>query len=251
MLEYKDKLADIAIRAVKEKELEKMLLNVEGFWKNSVLIVNPYKDYKECYGLGNNENMISRLDDSLVTITNILSSRYVEGIRPKVEKEQKSLRYLQELLDEWMNCQKNWMYLETIFNSPDIAKDLPAESKKFTQEDTKWKKAMKLVNENSSAKKWASIENGLLNQFRNMNANLESIQKMLNQFLERKRTAFPRFFFLSNDELLDILSKGKEPMGIQPHLRKCFDNINKLKFDDRGDVIKEMVSGKIRQLYTF
>jgi dynein heavy chain, axonemal len=75
MMEQKDQLQDIAVKAAKEAELLKLVENVEMFWKSSYLNVIPYKETKDVFVLGNNDELISKLDDTLLILNNILGSR--------------------------------------------------------------------------------------------------------------------------------------------------------------------------------
>ena len=54
-------------------------------------------------------------------------------------------------------------------------------------------------------------DGGLLRNLRKCNELLEQVQKGLSEYLETKRLAFPRFYFVSSADLLDILSNGNSP----------------------------------------
>lgn len=93
------------------------------------------------------------------------------------------------------------------------------------QIDQIWRQIMQNTNNDRRVLQATDYPN-LLEQLRNAFADLEKVQKGLNTYLEKKRIFFARFFFLSNDEILEILSETKDPRRVQPHLRKCFEGVS-------------------------
>ena len=77
--------------------------------------------------------------------------------------------------------------------------------------------------------------------------NLDVVQKGLNAYLEGKRASFPRFYFLSNDDLLEILSQTKEVENVRPHLRKVFENLMDVTFKP-DKTITAMFSGEKEEI---
>ena len=60
---------------------------------------------------------------------------------------------------------------------------------------------------------------------------LERCQKSLEGYLEKKRARFPRFYFVSNPVLLQVLSQGSDPKAMQPYYEKLFDSIDRVVHD--------------------
>lgn len=50
-------------------------------------------------------------------------------------------------------------------------------------------------------------------------------EKALNDYLEQKKKMFPRFYFVSNQSLLEILSNGNNPRKVNEYLADCFDGM--------------------------
>uniref|UniRef100_I3MYF0 Dynein axonemal heavy chain 6 n=1 Tax=Ictidomys tridecemlineatus TaxID=43179 RepID=I3MYF0_ICTTR len=229
VFDFGQEIQDISGQASGEASLEIILKKVEDSWKTTEFVVLPHRDTKDVFILGGTDDIQVLLDDSTINIATIASSRYVGPLKARVDDWQKQLALFNQTLEEWLTCQRNWLYLESIFNAPDIQRQLPAEAKMFLQVDKSWKEIMRKVNRLPNALR-ASTQPGLLETFQNNNALLDQIQKCLEAYLESKRVIFPRFYFLSNDELLEILAQTRNPQAVQPHLRKCFDSISRLEF---------------------
>lgn len=88
-------------------------------------------------------------------------SRYVAGIKHEVDRVDRQLHLFSDTLDEWLACQKDWMYLKSIFSAPDIQRQLPHEAKSFMTVDKQFKDTMRRTKERSNAMQAATVS-GLL-----------------------------------------------------------------------------------------
>lgn len=227
-------MEEISGRASGEAGIEMQVEEIKKKWLELNFIVTNYRDQKDKFIIGGIDDIQAALDDHQLKIQTMLGTRFVAEIRPQVEQWEKMLVLISDIIDEWLLCQRQWMYLENIFNADDIQKQLPQETAKFFQVDKFWKDVMMKTNKRPLVQDCCNSEE-LLKKFQTYNKVLEDIQKCLENYLETKRGAFPRFYFLSNDELLEILSQTRNPHAVQQHLRKCFDNINRIKFTETED----------------
>ena len=102
-----------------------------------------YRNSKDYSIIGDIEDTIALLEDNQMSIQTMMGSKYVAEIRTKVEKWEKRLGYISDVIDEWLTFQRQWMYLENIFGSEDIKKQLPMEAKLFETVNKFWRDHMK------------------------------------------------------------------------------------------------------------
>ncbi|KAI8847268.1 dynein heavy chain and region D6 of dynein motor-domain-containing protein [Chytridium lagenaria] len=229
--EHSEAIGEIVAGAMKELSIENGLKEVENTWRNMKFMVVKYMKGTEDRGfiLGAIDEITLTLDDNAMSLQSMGASRFVSAFLPAVQQWEKILSHIGEVTEVWMVVQRKWMYLESIFiGSGDIRQQLPEEAARFDRIDKSFKKLM-----NETAKHNLVMEScmaeGRLQLLQTLSNELESCQKSLSDYLESKRNAFPRFFFISDEELLSILG-SHDPKNVQEHIIKMFDNVMKLNF---------------------
>jgi len=239
IFEHKEYIAELSANASGEFALEQSLDHVVASWDGMLLPIMNHRNQKDLWILADMSEIITLCEDHGVTISTMMGSRFVQGIRDKIEIWEKKVNLASDTVDEWLQVQRAWMYLENIFSAEDIQAQLPAEAGRFKQVDKYWNNVFRKVRQNFKLAMDAFHIPDLLNKLKWANETLEEIQKKLEAYLETKRAAFPRFYFLSNDELLSIISQTRNPHAVQEHLCKCFDAISRVEFskDNPADII--------------
>lgn len=239
MLQHMNQIENIASLAQKTFELETELMTMESDWKKLLFEIEPYQD---TYKLKANETMQLTLDEHLLKTQSMLGKpivRQAPALQARVTQWERQLDNIQIIMDEWFRCQNTWAYLEPIFSSQDISRSLPTEKHQFVIVDNSWHTIMEATRMTPQVLARCQDE-GLLRTLSDANNTLEVVLRKLQQFLETKRMAFPRFYFISNEELLQILSDSKDPYLVQPYLCKCFEGIKRIEFSGRHDIIGMM-----------
>ncbi|CAI9716307.1 dynein heavy chain 3, axonemal-like isoform X2 [Octopus vulgaris] len=241
---YLDELSAISSQANKEFALEKALSKMKDDWENMAFNFSPYKD-TELFILSAFDDIQALLDDHIVKTTTMKGSAFVGPFEKEIKEWGYNLNRMKDILESWLKVQSAWLYLEPIFGSADIREQIPVQGKMFEEVDQNWKQIMSTAKQSHKALTVAS-QDQMLEKLQYSVTLLEDIQCGLNDYLEKKRLFFPRFFFLSNDELLEILSETKDPLRVQPHLKKCFESIAQLVFTPEKVIVAMESSEKER-----
>ncbi|KAL8008233.1 putative dynein heavy chain region D6 P-loop domain, dynein heavy chain, domain-2 [Plasmopara halstedii] len=231
---YTSAIEETCVNAFKEYSLEKALDKMASEWVGVNFETKTYRSTGTSI-LCSTDEIQQVIDDQIVKTQSMRGSQYNKPYLERILKWEKMLISIQDIMDHWIKVQATWLYLEPIFSSEDIMRQMPIEGALFQKVDANWRRNMQDTLAFPAVLTVAK-RSDLLPSLQQSSLDLDAIQKGLNDYLETKRIYFPRFFFLSNDELLEILAETKDPLRVQPHLKKAFDGINQLEFQKNLDI---------------
>lgn len=250
ILENKEDVEDICVGAVKELDIEAKLKQVIIDWSVVNLQLGPFKTRGDLTLKGGETNeIIAGLEDSLMIMNSLVANRYNAPFKKDIMLWLGKIVSTSEILEKWLIVQNLWMYLEAVFVGGDISKQLPLEAKRFSNIDKNYVRIMMRAREIPNAVECCTGDESLATMLTFLLDQLETCQKSLTGYLEAKRLLFPRFFFVSDPVLLEILGQGSDPTTIQPHLLSIFDALATVDFMEKtNDVIIAMNSANAEKV---
>ncbi|KAM9852784.1 cytoplasmic dynein 2 heavy chain 1 isoform 4-T4 [Aulostomus maculatus] len=183
------------------------------------------------------KDIVNQVGDNRCLLQSLKDSPYYRNFQDKVSLWEVRLSDLDEYLLSLNAIQRRWVYLEPIFGRG----ALPREEARFKRVDEDFRSIMSDIQRDNRVISLGSRA-GIRNSLVNILDQLQRCQKSLNEFLEEKRSAFPRFYFIGDDDLLEILGQATNPTVIQSHLKKLFAGIHSVVFDEQCQHIVAMCS---------
>ena len=246
LLNFDEEVQDVTMSAQKEADIERKYKEIERNWKDTELVLGEFKHRGLLVLKGDETNQIKEaLEESQLQVGSMLASRFVAPFRSDVTEWMAKLSSVSERLGLWQEVQSAWVWLEAVFAGGDIMKQLPAEAKRFAQIDKTWVKIMSKAEEQKNVIGFC-YDNELLDLLPNLKDQLDQCQKQLQSYLETKRRAFPRFYFVSETVLLDILSQASDPTAIQGNIQSIFDGVSSVTFEKFKPAKGETGTGVIK-----
>lgn len=232
-------LKELYSRAQGEVSIREALRELEMWGATTSFSLTGYSDSteKELKIIKDWKDLVNQVGDNQCLLQSLKDSPYFSGFADKASLWESRLADLDEYLHSLNQIQRRWVYLEPIFGHG----ALPKEGARFKRVDDDFRGIMLDVVKDDRVLSLLPRP-GLRQTLATLLDQLGRCQKALNEFLEEKRSVFPRFYFIGDDDLLEILGQATNPVVIQSHLKKLFAGIHTVQFDEEDSQITAMRS---------
>ncbi|AMD19130.1 HBR229Cp [Eremothecium sinecaudum] len=220
----------IIIQARNEFVLESSLNQIKTRWK-----AIKFELFAHSSGLSLVKSwdfVFGNCTDDLNMIGSMRNSPYFKVFEQEATEWESRLSALYEILLSWVEVQRQWMYLYGILAKKTEMKTLlPVESSKFSSLTSEYQTLLIKLYDAENVIEILHVQ-AILPTLKRMVESLTKIRKSLNDFLEAQRKLFPRFYFLGNEDLLQIIGAGDNFSEFSSHLSKLFSSVSSFIHDD-------------------
>lgn len=223
-----------------EMALEDFLSQVADTWESySIELVNYRSRLRLIKGW---DELFSKCAEHISSLATMKMSPYYRIFEDQARSWEKKLNLIHNVFDLWIDVQRQFVYLEGIFHgNADIKALLPVETSRFQNINTEFAGLMKKVYKSQNVLDIISIPNVQKSLERLVDL-LYKIQKALGEYLEKERSLFPRFYFVGDEDLLEIIGNSRDIPRIQKHFKKMFAGINSVSLAKDESEIKSVIS---------
>ncbi|SCO85337.1 probable dynein heavy chain, cytosolic [Fusarium oxysporum] len=221
---------DIIAQAQGEMALEEFLKQVRETWQNYALeMVNYQNKIRLIRGW---DDLFAKCSENLNSLQAMKHSPYYKEFEEEAVSWEDKLNRVHVLFDVWIDVQRQWVYLEGVFTgNADIKHLLPIESGRFQNINSEFLAVMKKANKSPYVLEVLNIPN-VQKSLERLAEMLNKIQKALGEYLEKERVSFPRFYFVGDEDLLEMIGNSNDTLRIAKHFKKMFAGLSGLVMDD-------------------
>ncbi|XP_017012255.3 cytoplasmic dynein 2 heavy chain 1 [Drosophila takahashii] len=177
--------------------------------------VSLIKDYQE---------VLNKIGDNQSLLQSAKNSAAFDSFSDQAELWESRLNTLDALLSSLNHSQRRWVYLEPVFGSG----TLQQEQALFKRIDKDFRFVMREIEMDPRVTSLTKINN-ISTIVNALETQLARCQQNLMSYITDKRNSFPRFYFLGDDDLLELLGQAsKDADVIQRHIRKLFPGCHSL-----------------------
>ena len=239
-------IKDVILVAQGEMALEEFLKQVKETWQTYELDMINYQN--KCRLIRGWDDLFNKVKENINQVAAMKLSPYFRVFEEEALTWEDKLNRISALFDIWIDVQRRWVYLEGIFTeSVDIKVLLPVETSRFVSISTEFLTLMKKVSKSPMVIDVLNIQ-GIQRSLERLADLLAKIQKALGEYLERERASFPRFYFVGDEDLLEIIGNSKNIARLQKHFKKMFAGVASVLLDEDGVKIRGISSKEAEEV---
>uniref|UniRef100_A0ABM5FVF4 Dynein heavy chain domain-containing protein 1 isoform X2 n=1 Tax=Pogona vitticeps TaxID=103695 RepID=A0ABM5FVF4_9SAUR len=217
------------------------------------------------YVLSDTAELKAAVEHSILTLQNMILSPFSSDILEEAESWASTLRAFDSLLDAWVSFQKKWVFLNIVLYEMDISLPSAELDSRFQGVDSLFREFMQVTCNDplvlscvkpaaGSCRDGRFVGATLQATFLEGSGDLQVIIRALDYVLEATRMAFPRLFFLSNEELVAMVATASEPADASTWSQRCFPGVRQLQMivpsatEDRGTFSAQLPVAQVASL---